>query len=585
MMQFMICLALALGCQIAPALEVQHLSEHPLNSNELPNENMPKGTQKFLHMLLFDIKRMVKQHQITSPKDVMFQLSRQMQKSFEKSPTNETTACNTRGNATGFQILECIQELREHHASFSQAPNITIENWTFAVDPEHCKNITFREQAVALSMQTYLKDPNKRFVDFLMDVFYSVATGQKASETDGDVMLLIELFLGFWYQNPKMGLQLRDCGWGNFTITVHDRNGHVIEKPAAGWHLIDDQDAMGVAVNVLGNNFMSPNTCAVAFSAADDSYDFRAIRTLRKFFFVNDSGVDEIVNQVVGSITTKVSGAKHAIFGPLALEYAALNGSDTMTTWRSLAASSHCEHILMTGISLGSALSQIHFVDSADLATNSSKYVGTCYGKPCALLGSRSFSCIWYGDAPVIATRTSKLMLEWFEMDTAQTILQNTFLKLPVNARSALVAAGVTGFNEITNITIVWKTRDLVLVDGDLKRSSKSYEVPEGMSTYDFQTTFLFQDRMTQINSWGPLVSKGICGGPSGLAPKTGLMVSDTACAHGDMLAMYASADLDGVPEWSMSYMNLYELSVPLLQGSVFFNMMRLARGLRLISD
>merc|ERR1719313_296619 len=108
---------------------------------------------------------------------------------------------------------------------------------------------------------------------------------------------------------------------------------------------------------------------------------------------------------------------------------------------------------------------------------------------------------------------TENQTLIWYEDDPFQYATPKALASVSNENRKILRDAGIDNFKDITNIRILWLTRDVVMHKDELKlvRVNNFHELPKNVSIYEFLGKPVFRQRQTFINSWGPMVSRSLC--------------------------------------------------------------------------
>jgi len=378
-------------------------------------------------------------------------------------------------------------------------------------------------------------------------------------------LLLVLIKSGFKlrYGNTLIDETLHGCGW-NVDTFAHDTNGSAVPLD----DLLSKKDTITFGINLQGNRKIAPNTCAVAFSAANDKSDADLTKNLmRHIGSAGDALEPHQIDSIRGNFTTLVSGQSHDIYRPAWKEYQQVTLASAYHNWLSLANSSECHHLLSTGYSLGGLLSQIHRIDVGDVNALG-EYTGTCLGgKPCRLIAIRPIGGFWFGRVPKFHECTDNAMAIVLEHDMVAIWLPLVYQNLNQPVRYSLRDAGIYSFVDIENIQIEWRIRNQYLKDGRFKPQVMSFQVPRTMPFLNFTSSAVYRDRQSYINSWGPLVSRTICFTP---------VLSAKFCTHANLLNFFFDASMledEKLGKFWGEYN--FDLGIPDLSGSAFNTIIR----------
>lgn len=360
------------------------------------------------------------------------------------------------------------------------------------------------------------------------------------------------------YGNGLLNENLNKCGW-NVTMYVNNSAKHInlnSSKPS---------DAVVLGTNLNGNFKIAPKTCTISFAAANDMEDIRALHTM-----TFDLGGPQQVDLIRGNFITLVSGLTHDLYKPSLQEYELFKNQDLLfTSWMSLANSSECNHLLLTGFSMGGMLAQIHRIDIGDV-NDFGIYNSTCLGgKSCRLIGIKSFSSFWYGRVPEFDKCSDDRLLIIVENDPGHHILPLVHGLLKQSARDSL---NISSFVDIRNIMVEWRFKNQYLEMNYFKPRVMSFFLPCEMSVIDFSQSSAYRDRHSYVNSWGPLVARPLCLGILG----TSVSLSAKLCPHFNPLNLLFTASLfeeDHLDDFGQAWS--FGLGIPDIDGTVFNALIR----------
>lgn len=222
----------------------------------------------------------------------------------------------------------------------------------------------------------------------------------------------------FWVATGMAGSpdNLVDCGWkqeivgclrGFHRNITCQKGRETIEKHTdykGGPN--SENDYLIIYKNEKGNHIIPAKSCAVSFSGSNGEDDW-VNNKLWKLDVRERLGHNHKTGDGNRTLRTRPAGKwthqgdkknKFGIYGGYIAEYEEFQRAPEFQEWLELANSNECEHIFISGHSLGGAMSEVHRLDLSDVdAPINGRLTGTlkqtCLGgKPCQLYG--------WGNAP-----------------------------------------------------------------------------------------------------------------------------------------------------------------------------------------
>jgi len=361
---------------------------------------------------------------------------------------------------------------------------------------------------------------------------------------------------------------LADCGW-NASTFPHDHNGLPISGDISQLHL---PDSIVFGRNLHGNHKIAPYTCAIAFGGANDEQDFEDIFAFQKYY--GDAAkipeLDEIQIEF-GNFTSTVSGLSHDVFHAFLREYQNTKRTFSFYSWLTLANSSRCQHLVMTGYSMGASIAQIHRIDWGDVNALG-KYTKTCLGgKSCSLISFFGAGAFWYGRVPEMNEFSKNDRLIVKDRDKAQLMMPLGFESMSEPIKDSFRRAGVHSLVDIKDVQILWRVQNWHLINGTFVPKVKVYQVPRNMPFMEWAHSSTFLDQLMYMNSWGPLVSRGVCVMPGA---GTILNVFASYCDHASFDLLFFGSLHFLIEDEVVNDESFDEIQIPDLSSTVFSTIM-----------
>jgi len=455
------------------------------------------------------------------------------------------------------------------NSSFSLATQCFIKGLLLHVDG--LQKQKWRQCSSSLTQSAYLSgmaslESNNSNTDPLIQTMVDTFMMNSDQATRKFAILLLKSGLKLRYDSALIDESVNRCGW-NVATFAHDSASLPIPITGSGLNMLEASDAITFGTNLEGNHAILPHTCAIAFSGGNDIDDSRGLYTLMEYIGSASSSLDQQqIDKIRGNFTALISGLSFDIYHPAWKEYQIVKSALSFHNWLSLANSSDCDHLLYTGISIGAMLSQIHRIDFGDVNAFG-KYIGTCLGgKPCRLIGILPVGGFWFGKVPEFDECSDSAMLLAIEQDPVVYMLPLAYQSLNQPVKDSL---GIHSWMDIKNIKIEWRTKNQVWKVGRFKPQVMSFQVPCNMPFLEFTSSALYQDRLSYINSWGPLVSQRLC-------LQISFTFSSKYCSHNNMLNFgFLQSMLQDEKLGNFWIEYNFEVAIPDLSGSVFSALIR----------